>query len=112
MSFFNELKRRNVLRVAAAYAVVSWIILQVVDTVAPILELPESFAKGVLLVLIIGLPIALILSWAYEATPDGIKKTEEVDADASISHNTGQKLNRLIIGGWCWRLAILPSINI
>ena len=98
-NLFTELKRRNVLRVAAAYAVISWIILQVVDTVAPILELPESFAKGMLLVLIIGFPVALAMSWAYEATPEGIKKTGDVDADASLTHNTGQKLNRLIMAG-------------
>jgi TolB-like protein len=97
--FFNELKRRNVVRVAIAYVVVSWVLLQFVDVVAPLLGLPEVFQKGVLLLLVLGLPIALILSWAYELTADGVKKTEEVDQSTSLTHGTGQKLNRLVIGG-------------
>ena len=97
--FFSELKRRNVVRVAIAYVVVSWVILQFVDVVAPLLGLPEVFQKGVLLVLVLGLPFTLILSWAYELTDDGVKKTEEVDKSQSLTHSTGQKLNRLVIVG-------------
>ena len=97
--FFNELKRRNVVRVAIAYVVVSWVLLQFVDVVAPLLGLPEVFQKGVLLLLVLGLPIALILSWAYELTDDGVKKTEEVDKSESLTHSTGQKLNKLVIAG-------------
>jgi len=95
--FFSELKRRNVVRVAIAYVVVSWVLLQFVDIVAPLLGLPEVFQKGVLLLLALGLPITLTISWVYELTDDGIKKTEEVDKSNSLTHSTGQKLNRLVI---------------
>ena len=97
MKLFEELKRRNVVRVGVAYFVVAWLVLQVVDTVAPLLELPDTFGRGVLLLIVIGLPVVLIISWAYELTEKGLKKTAEVDADDSISHSTGQRLNRLII---------------
>jgi len=97
--FFSELKRRNVVRVAIAYAVVSWVLLQFVDIVAPLLGLPEVFQKGVLVLLAIGLPVALIISWVYEITPEGVKKTAEVDGSSSLNHSTGQRINRLIIVG-------------
>jgi adenylate cyclase len=97
--FFNELKRRNVVRVAIAYVVVSWVLLQFVDVVAPLLGLPEVFQKGVFLALVLGLPIALVLSWAYELTDDGVKKTEEVDKSDSLTHRTGQTLNKLVMVG-------------
>ncbi|MCH7806392.1 MAG: hypothetical protein IH995_04535 [Proteobacteria bacterium] len=97
-SFFAELKRRNVVRVGVAYVIVSWAILQFVDIIEPILGLPEWFPKVAFTLLLIGLPIALLLSWAYEVTPEGVKKTEEVDQSKSITHGTGQKINKLIIG--------------
>ena len=97
--FFNELKRRNVVKVAVAYTVVGWVLLQFVDVVAPLMGLPDVFQKSVLVLLALGLPIALIISWAYEVTPEGVKKTEDVDLSASVSHSTGEKINKLIIGG-------------
>jgi len=97
-SFFSELKRRNVVRVAIAYVVVSWVILQFVDIIQEIVRFPGWFPQMVLVLLIIGLPIALIFSWAYEVTPEGVKKTEEVDKSKSITHGTGQKINKLIVG--------------
>ena len=97
MTLFAELKRRNVFRVGVAYLVVAWLILQVVDTVAPMLELPDTFGRGVLLLLAVGFPVVLVFSWAYELTEKGLKKTAEVDADDSITHSTGRRLNRLII---------------
>ena len=98
-NFFSELKRRNVVRVGIAYAVVSWVILQFVDIIQEMVRFPGWFPQMVLVLLIIGLPIALIFSWAYEVTPEGVKKTEEVDKSKSITHGTGQKINKLIIGG-------------
>jgi len=98
-NFFAELKRRNVVRVAIAYAVISWVILQFVDIIKDILTFPGWFSQMVLVLLIIGFPIALIISWAYEVTPEGVKKTAEVDKSKSVTHGTGQKLNKLIIGG-------------
>jgi TolB-like protein len=97
MKLLDELKRRNVFRVGAAYLVVAWLILQVVDTIAPMLELPATFGRGVLLLLAVGFPLVLVFSWAYELTDKGLKKTADVDTDESITHSTGQRLNRLTI---------------
>ncbi|MEE8294999.1 MAG: tetratricopeptide repeat protein [Sphingomonadales bacterium] len=96
--FFAELKRRNVVRVAIAYAVVAWVILQFVDVIADPMSLPEWFQKVTIVLLAIGFPIALIFSWAFEVTPEGVKKTKEVDASKSMTHGTGQRINKLIIG--------------
>ena len=98
-NFFAELKRRNVVRVAIAYAVVTWVILQFVDVIADPMSLPEWFQKVTIVFLAIGFPIALIFSWAYEVTPEGVMKTAEVDKSKSVTHGTGQKINKLIIGG-------------
>ena len=98
MSFINELKRRNVFRVAIAYAIVAWLLLQVSDTLVPALHLPEWFNSGVAFVLIIGFPIAMIFAWAFEMTPEGIKKEKDVDRSQSMTTVTGQKLNNAIIG--------------
>jgi TolB-like protein/Tfp pilus assembly protein PilF len=97
LSLFSELKRRNVIRVAAAYIIVSWLLLQVSDTLVPALHLPEWFNSGVAFVLIIGFPIALILAWAFELTPEGLKKEIEVDRSQSITAKTGRKLDFAII---------------
>ena len=94
---FSELKRRNVVRVGVAYLVMGWVIMQIVDVLAQTLVLPDWFAKTVLAILLVGLPLALFFSWAYELTPQGVKKTEEVDSDASITPSTGRKLDRVII---------------
>src|SRR5210317_1899164 len=98
MSFFNELKRRNVFKVAAAYIIVAWLLLQVSDTLVPALHLPEWFNSGVAFVLIIGFPIAVIFAWAFEMTPEGIKKEKDVDRSQSVTMVTSQKLNNAIIG--------------
>ena len=74
MSFFNELKRRNVFRVGGAYLIIAWLLLQVSDTLVPALHLPEWFQSGVALFLILGFPLALFFAWAFELTPDGLKK--------------------------------------
>ena len=97
MSFLAELKRRNVFRVAFAYAVVSWLLLQVIATLAPILELPDWVARLVLAVLALGFIPTLIFAWAFELTPEGVKKESEVDRTRSISPQTGRKLDRIII---------------
>jgi len=97
-SFFEELKRRNVYRIGVAYAIVTWLFLQVIDIVAPIFDLPDSAPKLVLTLLAIGFPVALIFAWAYEITPDGIKREAEVDRSQSITNRTGRRLDSLIIG--------------
>ena len=98
MSFFEELKRRNVFRVGAAYAVAAWVLLQIFDVIGDILELPAWGGKMILAVLVIGFFLALIFAWAYELTPEGLKRDHEVDRSQSIAPQTGRKLNAFIIG--------------
>ena len=97
-SFFAELKRRNVYRVGIAYVVVAWLVLQAIDIILPIMQAPDWFSQMVLVLLAIGFPFALIFAWAYEMTPEGLKLEKDVDRTASITHETGHRLNRMIIG--------------
>jgi len=78
-SFFAELKRRNVYKVAVAYAVVGWVIAQITTQIFPFLEIPNWIVRLVIVLIAIGFPIALIIAWAFEATPEGIKRMEDVD---------------------------------
>jgi len=96
-NFFAELKRRNVYKVAVAYLVAAWLIVQISTQVFPFFEIPNSAVRLVVLVLILGFPIALVLSWAFEITPEGIKREEEVSPNESITHKTGRKLVRITI---------------
>jgi adenylate cyclase len=79
MNFFAELKRRNVYKVAVAYAIVGWLLVQVATQVFPFLEIPNWVVRLVIALVAIGFPIALVIAWAFEATPEGIKRTEDVD---------------------------------
>src|SRR3954451_18612808 len=88
-NFFGELRRRNVYRVAAAYAVVAWLIIQIAASTFPVLEIPSWCVRLVIVLLALGLPVALIMAWAYELTPDGLKRTEEVAVAKSIRRSTG-----------------------
>ncbi|MBT8062953.1 MAG: tetratricopeptide repeat protein [Gammaproteobacteria bacterium] len=97
MNFFNELKRRNVFKVAAAYIIVGWLIMQVGDTLAPALHLPEWINSALAFFLILGFPLALFFAWAFEMTPEGIKKEKDVDRGESITHITSKKLNGTIM---------------
>jgi adenylate cyclase len=97
MSFWKELQRRNVFRVAAAYVVVAWLIVQVAETILPIFEVPDVFLRGVILVLVLGFPLALFFAWAFELTPDGVKREKEIDREHSATPKTGRKLDRVII---------------
>src|SRR5437868_2069954 len=82
-SFFGELKRRNVYKVAVAYAIVGWLLVQVATQVFPFLEIPNWVVRLVIAIVVIGFPIALVIAWAFELTPEGIKRTEDVDLTAS-----------------------------
>jgi TolB-like protein len=82
--FFAELKRRNVYKVAVAYAVVAWLLVQVATQVFPFLEIPNWVVRLVIAIVVIGFPIALVIAWAFEATPEGIKTTEAADAMPTI----------------------------
>lgn len=96
--FFEELKRRNVVKVAIAYGVVAWAVIQFVDIVQNPFQLPDWFQRVVIVAFGIGFPIALLLSWAYEMTPDGVKKTADVDRSKSITPATGHRINKVIAG--------------
>ena len=98
MSFFAELKRRNVFRAGLAYAVAAWVLLQVFDVVGEILELPAWGGKLILAMLIIGFFIVLIVAWAYELTPEGVRRESEIDRGQPGTTHTGRKLNGLIMG--------------
>ncbi len=91
-NFFAELKRRNVYKVAVAYAVVAWLLIQIATQVFPFFEIPNWCVRLVVLLLILGFPVALILAWAFEITPDGIKRAEDVAPNESITRRTGRKL--------------------
>src|SRR5215468_8364448 len=96
-SFFSELKRRNVYKVAIAYGVVSWLLMQIASQIFPFFEIPNWSVRLVVLLLIIGFPIALIIAWAFEATPEGIKRTEAADA-AGLRSRGGAWIYVVLIG--------------
>ena len=93
MSFFEELKRRSVVRVGIAYAISAWVLLQMFDIIGEILELPAWGGKMILAALVIGFFLALILAWVFELTPDGLKKEKEIDRSQPFTRSTGRKLN-------------------
>jgi adenylate cyclase len=97
LSFFNELKRRNVLRVGAAYVVTAWLVIQVVDTILPAFGFGDVAVRFVTIAFTIGLLPVLILSWAFELTPDGLKKDSEAHGLDSYSPQAGKKLDRIIM---------------
>ena len=94
---WEELKRRNVVRVAAAYVIVAWLLLQVADVVLDNIEAPAWVFQAILLLLVIGFPVAIIFAWAFELTPEGLKKEKDVDRTESVTHLTGRKLDFTII---------------
>src|SRR5438874_2143792 len=96
-NFFLELKRRNVYKVAIAYAVVAWLTIQGASIFLPAFNAPQWAMQIVILILVVGFPIALVVSWAFEITPEGIKRESEVQADESITHHTGRKIVALTI---------------
>jgi TolB-like protein len=97
MSFFDELKRRNVFRVGIAYLVSAWVLLQVVDLVLENIQAPDWVMQVFMLALAIGFPLAVFFAWAFEMTPDGLRKEKDVDRTKSITSKTGRKLDRSII---------------
>lgn len=116
--FFHELKRRNVVRVGGAYAVVGWLLVQVATTLEESMNLPAWFDGLIVALLLIGLPIVLIFSWAFELTPDGVVRTEDVPESESITPQTGRKLDYVIVAGLviligmiAWQGANRPTVK-
>jgi len=97
MSFIKELKQRNVFRVGIAYAIVAWLLLQLADIVLDNIDAPVWVFQTILLLLVIGFPLALVFAWAFELTPEGLKKEKDVDRSASVTPVTGRKLDFFII---------------
>jgi len=110
-SFIQELKRRNVFRVAAIYVVVSWLLIQIGDVMFPALLLPDWTTTMLVAFLLLGFPVAIIFAWAYEITPDGVLRTQDVPEEKSIASDTGQKINRLIIVVLAIAVVVLLSKN-
>src|SRR5213595_1179558 len=105
-SFFGELKRRNVYKVAVAYAVVAWLVTQIATQVFPFLEIPNWVVRLVIALVVIGFPIALVIAWAFEATPEGIKRTEVADA-MPVSAATRRKKH-----AWIYVVVIGTAISV
>ena len=97
MSIFRELKRRNVFKVAIAYAIVAWLLIEVTATTFPMLRLPDWTATFVTVLMMLGFPLALIFAWAFEITPEGIKLEKDADRSQSITHITGRNIDYIII---------------
>ncbi len=105
-NFFSELQRRNVYRIAVAYAVVSWLLIQIATQVFPFFEIPNWAVRVVVLLLVLGFPVALVLAWAFELTPEGIKRTEDLSPDKPGPRHTGRKLFALTAAGGAVALAL------
>jgi TolB-like protein/Tfp pilus assembly protein PilF len=96
-ALFTELKRRNIYKVAVAYAIVAWLLIQAASILLPTFEAPTWVMKVFISAIVLGFPAALIFAWAFEITPEGIKRAEDVDLSKSTTHRTGRKLDFLII---------------
>jgi TolB-like protein/Flp pilus assembly protein TadD len=97
MSFYHELKRRNVFRVGAAYIVAAWLLIQVAETIFPLFGFGDAPARITVILLAIGFPLFLLFSWVFELTPEGLKKEKDIDRTVSVTRKTGKQLDRVII---------------
>jgi TolB-like protein/Flp pilus assembly protein TadD len=112
MKFYSELKRRNVFRVAIAYLAVAWLLTEVAGTLFPGFGIPDWAFRFVVIVLVIGFLPTLVFSWAYEITPEGLKREKEVVRDLSISHVTAKRLDRITIGLVLFAIVFIVSDRI
>src|SRR5438874_5828518 len=96
-SFFSELKRRNVYKVALAYAVVGWLVIQIASTILPTFHVPEWIVQTLIVIIALGFPIALVIAWAFEMTPEGMKRTENVRPDEKIPQWSRRKFAAFIL---------------
>src|SRR3954453_16320588 len=105
-NFFAELKRRNVYRAVAAYGVVGWLLVQIATQVFPFFDIPSWAIRMIIVVLLLGFPVAVILAWIYELTPEGLQRTDEV-APAKSTPSKGRKIDFVIIGVLLTIIAIM-----
>lgn len=106
MNLFNELKRRNVFRVALFYIVASWVVLQVAETLLPVFDVPNSAIRIIVLILALGFPLAVVFSWVFELTSDGLKRDKDLHVDPEIKQQTSRKLN------WATLIAAVLAIGL
>jgi len=106
MNLFAEFKRRNVFRVALFYIVSAWVVIQVAETVLPLFDVPEAALRAVVIILALGFPLALVFSWAFELTPEGLKRDKNVEVDPETKQQTAQKLN------WATLIAAVLAIGL
>jgi ketosteroid isomerase-like protein len=97
-SFFSELRRRNVFRVALTYAVVAWLLIEIASVVLPLVDAPESLITAFVVLLALGFAVALFISWAFEMTPEGLKRTQDISPDEVIPYWSRRKFATFIIG--------------
>src|SRR5947207_5005438 len=97
-NFFSELKRRNVYKVAVADAIVGWIVIQTASTILPTFHAAEWVVQTLIVIVALGFPVALVIAWAFEMTPEGIKRTEDVAPDEKIPQWSPRKFAALIVG--------------
>jgi hypothetical protein len=109
-NFFAELKRRNVYKVAVAYAIVSWLLIQAASILFPTFDAPQWVMKVFVAVVVLGFPIALILAWAFEVTPEGIKRAEDVAPNEKSTHEKSQKQLKAPRSAKFWKLAVPPLL--
>ena len=107
MSFFTELKRRNVIRVGLAYLLIAWVLLQAADFALDLIDAPNWVIQALFVIAAIGLPAVAVFAWVFEMTPEGIKREADIDRSQSITPHTGRKLDRVIIGALALAVAYL-----
>ena len=111
-NFFAELKRRNVYKVAVAYAVVGWLIAQISTQIFPFLEIPNWVVRLIIVLIAIGFPIALVIAWAFEATPEGIKRTEIADAMLATAGQKKRTWIYVVVIGVAFSIGLFLSVVI
>ena len=112
MGLISELKRRNVLRVAAAYAVIAWIIIEAGSVLLPTFGASESAFKVYVVVVVIGFLVSLVVAWIFEVTPEGVKLEKNVDRSESITPKTGRRLDFVFIGLLVVALGVSVTLNV
>ena len=112
MSFFAELKRRNVIRVGLAYALIAWVFLQAAEFGLELVGAPMWVIRSLSVLALLGLPAAMLFAWVYEMTPEGLKREKDVDRSESITPSTGRKLDRIVIAFLAITVAWLVGVHI
>jgi adenylate cyclase len=107
MSLWTELKRRNVYRVGAAYAIVAWVLVQVASVFVPALNLPSSVVSFLAFIALLGLPVVLVVAWLYDVTPEGLKRTDAAPQDPAVAQLKAQRLNYVMIGAVIAAVALI-----